>query len=91
MIKFTDKDTDSEPRVSAVSAEKKYIVRKEAVHRDYRLLPGFYTPEYAAKPASIGSTTPVIALAAFSSHKKNTPPKSSSLSTSRPIGIPLKI
>lgn len=50
-----------------------------------------YTPEYAAKPASIGSTTPVIALAALSSHRKNTPPSSSSLSTKRPVGVPFRI
>lgn len=51
----------------------------------------FYTPEYAENPASIGSMTPVTALAARSSHKKNTPPNSSLLSTNRPAGVPAKI
>ena len=50
-----------------------------------------YTPEYAANPASIGSTTPVIALAALSSHRKNTPPSNSSLSTNRLVGVPFRI
>ena len=50
-----------------------------------------YTPEYAAKPQSMGSTTPVMAEAALSSVRKNTPPSSSSESTKRPIGVPARI
>ena len=51
----------------------------------------FYTPEYAAQPASTGNTTPVIALADLSSHKKSVAPISSSPSTKRFVGVPLKI
>ena len=39
----------------------------------------------------MGSTTPVMAEAALSSVRKNTPPSSSSLSTKRPMGVPFRI
>lgn len=50
-----------------------------------------YTPEYAAKPQSIGRTTPVIAEADLSSQRKRVAPKSSSESTNLFIGVPLRI
>ena len=50
-----------------------------------------YTPEYAAKPQSIGRTTPVIADAERSSQRKSVAPNNSEESTNLFIGVPLSI
>ena len=50
-----------------------------------------HTPEYAEKPPSMGSTTPVMKLAASSERRKRSPPSSSLDSPNRFIGVPPRI